>query len=337
MRHAFYLWFSLLALPLAAVVRRGVDAWRTYEATGAAAQFGLTYGARLPLDWLLVGIVTSALVAGAAVSFHRYRSRARWLFGAAALAALASTIVGARDLAAWSVLAAILLVFAASLSMVVADRLAGGHSRPSWLTDRGGRLRGLVTGGVLLAVGVAVAFAEDERVLPRSRTVRDASWIVAISGGLLFLVAIFGALLAWARERRSKGATVAVVGFLAALLFAGFATYSLGFHWKETVSLCRYGVYGDSIDDRRRATAAGSERARSVFSILPDLVFHFRYECDMAVRELEMIERGECPQSPLKGVPCRCGAEDLPRDARCERPECVALSPPRTRCPADPW
>ncbi len=47
------------------------------------------------------------------------------------------------------------------------------------------------------------------------------------------------------------------------------------------------------------------------------------------------VEAGECPLRPLAGVPCQCGAERLPDDARCEDPECPGIG--RLRCPGDPW
>jgi hypothetical protein len=185
-------------------------------------------------------------------------------------------------------------------------------------------------------IAILVGLAEDEHLIARSRSLHRTCWAFAILGGL-FAIAHLGIFFVDRARTGSRLRVALAGGFFFALFFGAFATYSLGFHWKETRSLCWEGSSATTLEARRRATAEGSSRARSIFNLLPDLVFGVSATCDDAERQLLMIERGECPYQPLPGVTCRCGAELLPRDARCTNPQCVPLAQPRTRCWGDSW
>ena len=230
---------ALAVVPVAAAVRRAGDAWHTYEATGAAAEFGLTYDPRLPLDWLLVAVVTGQLVGVAGARFESNRSAARWLYGAALVSGALATVVGARDLSAFAVVGPMLLLISAAVLFALLDRHAGGSLHPSWLSDPRARIRGLVVGVAVTVMATGFGLAEDEHILPRSRALHEACWVVAIVGGLFAILCLGAVLVARAGNARALGHRFMVFGFFAALVFGAFATYSLGFHWKETVDLCR--------------------------------------------------------------------------------------------------
>ena len=225
------------------------------------------------------------------------------------LGALA-TFVGAREPFAAHALAPACVLVAATVAFAVEDRVAEGRAHPSWLADPASRLRGLVAGVVVCLAAVGVGLAEDERLLPRSRALHETCWAVGVAAGLFALLCVAAVVVA-VGARGGAARRVGVVAFFGAVAFGAFATYSLGFHWKETVSLCWTGRSAPSLDARRRATQGGA-RARSVFSVLPDLVFHFTRECELAEADLAKVARGECPTDPLPGVPCRCGDEQLP-------------------------
>ena len=164
--------------------------------------------------------------------------------------------------------------------------------------------------------------------------------IPAALAGLLAAVALFviGARAEThpltSRQRRLV-ASIAV-SVIAMGLFVGFLVYDLGIYWKETAQECGLARYGETLEDRRQALAVGLARAHGPMSILPNAAgFRAGDECEAAAHELnELSSKGACPYAILKDVPCQCGTERTPY-ARCPRPQCAPLNPPRFRCPDD--
>jgi len=200
------------------------------------------------------------------------------------------------------------------------------------------RLAGV--GLVGLALGGLLLLLIDEGTLPRSRGVARVGGLLlgvgaaaSLGGLVLFVRARIAAAAAGARPRLRRLALA-----LALVVPAGlaFSIYSLGFYWKVTTSSCWEAQYAPTLEERRRALEIGEARLRSPFSWLPELVgFNVSWSCEAARLDLARVDAGECPFELIAAIPCTCGAERWPEDARCEAPRCPQLDPPRLRCHDD--
>lgn len=193
---------------------------------------------------------------------------------------------------------------------------------------------------VLLGVAcVAVASVVIAALGPRGASPFMSLLVLLIATGV---VSLGLALVRWARAlgaRNPARLRLLILAGVVVLAGAGFSTYSLGFYWKETFQICGTAHYADTIEERRAALAEGQLRLKSVFSILPELVgFRVSFDCALAARDLERLERGLCPYHMTTGTPCTCGQDRWPPSRECEDPQCViGGSPERLRCFGDPW
>ncbi len=162
--------------------------------------------------------------------------------------------------------------------------------------------------------------------------------LVAGVGIVALLLGVYRLIreLVLSRDEQERGGFIALLAatVLAALGITAFCVTSLSFYWKETRSACWNALMGETIEVREQSLEVGLERARSPFSILPELVgFRASEDCLSGAADLELVKKGECPFYLMQGVACRCGAERWPEDAQCSYPKCIRYeAEPRLSC-----
>ncbi len=180
------------------------------------------------------------------------------------------------------------------------------------------RRRPIVVGSALIALGALLLLLMDERLIPRMM----GTYGLVLGTG----VGLFGwGVVGWLRARPAANRQASWIGAFAAVAVAAFATYSLGFYWKETLRICGEALYLDTLDAREARLAVGRAHRSSVFSILPELVGFRVNECDYAEQNLKLLRAGVCPtvySSISPSTPCACGAQRWPDDCPSGRGYC---------------
>ena len=105
----------------------------------------------------------------------------------------------------------------------------------------------------------------------------------------------------------------AVVSGLAVVLVAAIGYMS------AVKDLCRTAMMAPSLDVRRSAMREASRRIW--FDWVPDPTGTVGY-CRIVASDLAQLDAGLCPNNPIPGVPCRCGATRWPEDVACSKAFC---------------
>lgn len=326
--------------------------WNHYEALASAASLGLANAAALPPTVLLVPLALLALgAAGASLAARgkAWRSRAvfaaAWGFALWLLVGTTSETARRRSNAVdtWPICETKTTVFGTPAyisDFKSAPYFDGPHledgSPCSLAAERRDQHAMLEPDGdVVDGVQQVVDRFREDRVLVL--VVAPASLAALLLAGALILAATRGAPPLFVDPRRRRRASIAAIVVGSMMMAGAFAGYDMGDWLHATTRLCYEARYGRTLDGRREALARGTPRVTGLMNVLPEKVMGSGWDCRAAAAELDALSsRHECPYEVVDGVPCTCGAEAYPY-ARCEKPQCPPITPPRFRCAGDSW